>query len=276
MVAYYESKTSDILYRYGPGPRVHYHVGFIEDSSSSLERPSADELRRGLVAAQERMLSNAAGIWNAKSTFSGEVLDVGCGLGGGAIFWAQEFGARVTAITCVESHVDLVATFAKQAGVAYQVRPLLCDALDVPGEGCFDAAVAVDSSCHLARAEWFNRLSLLLRPSGHVFISDCFLVNPEYEEPFNRHWCAQIGSLDEYCAAAREAHFELDSMEDVSLQAVNFWTTTLALIRKEGLSPDLARVERAKLEESFRIHSLVRQGLREGGLRHLLLSFVGS
>ena len=32
IVAYFESKTKPILERYGPGPRVHYHTGLIDDS----------------------------------------------------------------------------------------------------------------------------------------------------------------------------------------------------------------------------------------------------
>ena len=44
------------------------------------------------------MLSDAAEVWDAPQSLSGEILDVGCGLGGGSIFWAQEFGARVTAV----------------------------------------------------------------------------------------------------------------------------------------------------------------------------------
>ncbi len=112
-----------------------------------------------IVAAQERMLHYAADIWCASSILCGDVLDAGCGLGGGAIFWAQEFGARVTVVTCVPSHVDWIARFATQAGVESQVRPLLCDAVEVPGESCFDAAVAVDSSCHMPRQALFQEIT---------------------------------------------------------------------------------------------------------------------
>jgi tocopherol O-methyltransferase len=184
VVSYYDGKTQAILQRYGPGPRVHYHTGLVDDLTTPPDL-SADKLRQRLVAAQERMLCHAANIWDASSTLRGDVLDVGCGLGGGSIFWAQEFGARVTAVTCVASHVDLVERFASLAGVESRVQPVLCDALAVPGENCFDAAVAVDSSCHLARREWFARLASLLHPGGHVHIADCFLGRPEYEKPFN-------------------------------------------------------------------------------------------
>ncbi len=266
LVSYYENKTTAILQRYGPGPRVHFHVGLVD---SPRLNANAGELRNQLVKAQERMLEYATDIWQLASIPFRNVLDVGCGLGGGAIYWAQNFGARVTAVTIAPSHVELVRKFANAAQVGDKVTPLLCDATEVPGAACFDAAIAIDSSSSFPRGPWFDRLAWLLGPAGHVFIFDCFLVDPQYAKPFNRHWCAQIGTLDEYLAAAQEAGFVLQSVEDVSVRAMNFWTTTLALMRLED-EVDGSR----KNVESSKVHALVRQGLIDGGLRHLLLHFV--
>lgn len=271
VVTYYDSKTRSILERYGPGPRVHYHTGLVDDLT--LPDLSTEELRRRLVASQERMLYQAASFWNASSTLCGDILDVGCGLGGGAIFWAQEFGARVTAVTCVASHVDWVTRFAAQAGVASRVQPLLCDALAVPGESCFDAAVAVDSSCHLSRKEWFRRLSSLLRPGGRAFIIDCFLARSEYEKPFNRYWHTRIGTMAEYLAAAREASLEPELVEDISHRAEHFWTMTLALMQAEARENTLTPTKATQRHASCRMHNLVRKGLADEGLRYALMSF---
>lgn len=90
--------------------------------------------------------------------------------------------------------MEWVARFAAEAGVQSQVRAQLCDALKVPGESCFDAAVAIDSSGYLDRREWFRRLASLLRPRGRVYIVDCFLGRPEYEEPFNKYWHIATGT----------------------------------------------------------------------------------
>jgi len=272
LVTFYERKTQSILHRYGPGPRVHYHTGFIDEPPSSYA--SAEALRSELIAGQERTLRYVAGVWNARSCLSGDILDVGCGLGGGAIFWAQEFGAQVTAITIAPSHIALVERFAAQARVECRVRPLLCDALAVPGEDCFDAAIAIDSSSSFPRRPWFRRLARLLRPGGYVFIFDCFLGRPEYEKPFNRHWCAQIGTIDEYLAAAREARLRPDMTEDVSSRALHFWTATIAFMRMEAREKKLSARERAQLEESVQTHNLVRQGLYERGLQHAFMRFI--
>src|ERR1700688_4513632 len=110
LLKYYDGKTEAILRRYGPGPRVHYHAGVVDDLES-LQMP-VDVLRRRLVVAQERILIHAGEAWRGASNLSGEVLDVGCGLGGGSLFWAQTFGARVTAMTCVPAHAKLVEQFA--------------------------------------------------------------------------------------------------------------------------------------------------------------------
>jgi tocopherol O-methyltransferase len=272
LVAYYERKTQVILQRYGPGPRVHYHTGLVDEPASS--GAPAKALRQELVAAQERMLYYAADVWRVRSSRYEDVLDVGCGLGGGSIFWVQEFGAHVTAVTIAPSHIDWVTRFATQAGVESRVRPLLCDALRVPGENCFDAAVAVDSSSSFPRQAWFQRLASLLRPGGHVFITDCFLDCSEYEEPFNRHWCAQIGTITEYIVAARQAGLREELVEDISHRTEHFWAMTTALMQAEAREKGLSPSEVTKLEASLRVHAMVRRGLAEGGLRYALLSFA--
>jgi cyclopropane fatty-acyl-phospholipid synthase-like methyltransferase len=271
VVGYYERKTQAILRRYGPGPRVHFHTGFADEPRP---RMAAAELRSRLCESQERMVKDSADAWQLRSVAFREVLDVGCGLGGGAIFWAENFGSDVTAITNVPSHVNLVATFSAQAGVRPQVHPFLCDALEVPGKSRFDAIIAIDSSCHLSRRAWFRRVAQLLRQGGHLFIADCFLERNEYRAPFDRHWRAQIGTIKEYLAAAQEAQLTLRMSEDVSQPAANFWTTTIALIRAEAQERRVSISEGAEPRESLQIHSLMRQGLLHGGLRHQLLSFT--
>lgn len=271
VVTYFDSKTHSILKRYGPGPSVHYHTGLVDDPPPS--NASIPVLREHLVAGQERMLRDAAGVWNARAHLSGQIIDVGCGLGGGAIFWAKEFGAQVTAVTCVPSHAGWVARFAAEAGVGRKVEPLVCDAADVPGENRFDAAVAVDSSGYLPRKDWLRRTASLLRPGGSVFIIDCFLQRPQYADLFNRHWHTRIGTIEEYENAARAAGLKAGQVFDVTGRTEHFWTTTLALIEAESKRDRSTDSTPAQRTQSFQAHSLVREGLANGGLRYALLSF---
>jgi len=271
VTAYFEGKTKAILDRYGPGPRVHYHNGLLDDPPPP-DAP-AQFLRRLLVDAQERLLRYAAESWGASFALRGDVLDVGCGLGGGSIFWAQEFGARVTAVTCVPSHIEWVSRFAAQAGVGSKIEAVLCDAAKMPGENRFDAVVAVDSSGYLPRGDWFRRLACLLRPGGRIFIVDCFLARPENREPFDCHWRTNIGTIDEYVAAAHEAGLRPASIENISHRTQHFWTTTLALSEAEVQDGTLDQADRVRREASLRAHALVRKGLGDGGLLYALMSF---
>jgi|GEM_PF-3033156 tocopherol O-methyltransferase len=93
-------------------------------------------------------------------------------LGRGAIFWAEELGATVTAVTIAPAHVELVRRLAAQAGVADRVAALLSDATTPAGAVRLDGVIAVDSSSSFPRSPWFQRLAGLLRPGGRVFISD--------------------------------------------------------------------------------------------------------
>jgi cyclopropane fatty-acyl-phospholipid synthase-like methyltransferase len=220
------------------------------------------------------MLRYASDFWQLRSAEFRNLLDVGCGFGGSAIFWGQEFGARVTAITIAPSHVEIVARFARQAGVESRVIPLLCEASSVPGEACFDAAIAIESSSLFPRRPWFRCLARVLRPRGRVFISDCFLGHSPYEEPFNRHWCGQIGTVAEYLDAAQEWDFGLETIEDVSPRAATFWATTVALIRAEAreAKPDPSRLR--LIDDSLEVHDVMRRGLLDGGFRNVLMRFV--
>ena len=198
---YYDSKTQALLHRYGPGPRVHYHAG-VFDKPEPLDAPP-DVLKQCIVASQERLLDYAANVWNASSTLCGDILDAGCGLGGGSLFSAHEFGAQVTASTVASSHIPLITQFAAQAGVSSRVHPQVCNVVEMPGENRFDAAVAIESSCHMPRQALFDRLAALVRPGGRVFIADFFFEQPEYKEISRCHWHAQIGTFSEYRSSPR-------------------------------------------------------------------------
>jgi tocopherol O-methyltransferase len=278
LARFYESKTRTILSRYGPGPRVHYHTGIIDEAAPESERGlalgTAYSVRAKLVAAQERLLNHAAEVWNIRSIPFKDVLDVGCGLGGGAIFWAQQFSASVTAITIAPSHLSWVAKFAAQAGVQSLVQPLLCDACQVPGTNCFDAAVAIESCSSFPREPWFERMWALLRFGGHVLIADLFLENPAYRELVNQHWFTQIGTIDEYLAAARRAGFREGGVYEYSQLAEGFWTRTCDLLRVEGQARDLTFHEQAKLSESLQVHCMMRRAVINRGLRYALLSIA--
>ncbi|WP_342377792.1 class I SAM-dependent methyltransferase [Myxococcus stipitatus] len=269
VAAYYEEKTERILRRYGPGPRVHFHVGLVDDVPPPGE-PEA-RVRERVNASQEVLLAELARAMGPLPEEC-ELLDVGCGLGGGALYWASKHQARVTAVTNVGLHVELVRTFAEIEGVGARVKSVHCDALAVPGRACFDAVVAVETCSYLPRAEWFRRVRGLLRPGGVVAIADCFLGRPELAAPFDRYWRTCIGTRDEYLSAAHAAGLELEVCDDVSGRAVGFWSLTLELLAHERFAPTGQLPARILARgESRREHLRLQQALLDGGLEYSLL-----
>ncbi len=264
VAAYYDAKTEGILRRYGPGPRVHYHTGLVDETPPP--GMPAEALRVLIHESQEILLRELA-LSVGEPLRGREVLDVGCGLGGGSLYWASAHGARVTAITIAPSHVPWVKHFASMAGVADRVTPMVCDALEVPGEGRFDLAVAVESSCYLPRRQWFRKLYTLLRPGGLVAIADCFLGRPELAAPFDRYWRTHISTVEEYFRSATAEGLELELHQDMSGRAVNFWTLTLDLLTREREAA-LRSGQSANRSESQREHLRLQQALLDGGLHY--------
>jgi cyclopropane fatty-acyl-phospholipid synthase-like methyltransferase len=268
VAAYYDAKTEGILQRYGPGPRVHYHIGLVDDTPPP--GLPAEALRTLIHDSQEltmRELALDAGMPRRDT----EVLDVGCGLGGSSLYWASVHRARVTALTNVPAHVPWVNRFAAAEGVADRVNTVLGDALELPGKERFDLVVAVESSCYLPRREWFRRVHSLLRPGGLLAISDCFLGRPELAGPFNQYWRAQIGSVEEYFRAAAAEGLELELHQDISGRAVNFWTLTLDLLARERSMLPRSRQEFLGRSESQRQHLRLQQAFLDGGLHYAMM-----
>ncbi len=272
VLEWYDRKTASILKKYGPGPRVHFHIGLF---SGQHLRPSHDmeSLRQRLVASQEALMERAAKVWDATTALSGDVLDAGCGLGGGSIYWAQEYGAHVTAVTIVPEHIPLIARFAEEAGVANRIRPLVSDAAKVKGERCFDAAVAMESACYFDRPQWFTRLSSLLRPGGYVCVEDTFLGKPEWAAPFDRYWRTRVAPVSEYIEAAEAAGFTLDRNEDITDETSDFWIHSQAWSRAAMSQQALIESEINRMPISINWHAKFYRAWKEHGIEVRLLRF---
>lgn len=270
VVAYYEAKTAAILAKYGPGPRVHYHVGLAEGVPDDAR--SVGRLRALLHESQERVLSECAEAWG-RSSLSGDLLDVGCGLGGGAIYWAETFGARVTALTNVPAHRAWVEGFARSAGVGDRVRIVMADARRLAGAERYDAAVAIDSSSYLQREPWFRSLGRVLRPGGRVLLVDGFLSDPSIKSRLDAHWRTDLGSVAEYEEAAHRHGFALEKAESLTPRVLGFWALSLAWIRARRARPGCGAAVRVRLDRSERAHVGLLRDYARGSVAHLRLSF---
>ncbi|MFD5543635.1 SAM-dependent methyltransferase, partial [Streptomyces sp. NPDC127079] len=223
---YYDDKTARLVRKYGPGPRIHYHVGHYPSSRTPLDVHDAtpDAIRRSIRLHQEGLLRYAAKIWGAEHRLSGRILDVGCGLGGGSLFWAQEYGADVTAVTNAPEHAPLVEGFARECGVEGRVRALVCDAMHLPADdGPYDAAVAIESSGYFDRARWFERLARALRPGGSVCIEEVFITRPHGADVWAEYFYTKPATVRDYAESSHAAGFDFLYVVDATSETAPFW-----------------------------------------------------
>jgi len=106
------------------------------------------------------------------------VLDVGCGVGGFAIWAAKNFGCYVTGITICAEHVLLARRHAKAAGVGHLCEFLAMDMdrLRLPGDR-FHVVVNQESFCYsLDKRGYLASVFDLLAPGGAWRCIDTCLV----------------------------------------------------------------------------------------------------
>ncbi|RCG20120.1 methyltransferase domain-containing protein [Sphaerisporangium album] len=269
---HYRRKTAAIVDRYGPGPRVHYHLGLF-DRPHPPSGATAERVRAGIVAAQERMLERVAEVCEASRFFAGDLLDVGCGLGGGAIYWAERHPVQVTALTNVPEHAGVVASFAAEAELAGRIRPLVADVRELPSSLRFDAAVATESLCHIPRAETFQRVGAALRPGGVFAVEDVFLADPAWREPFDEYWRTRIGTVTEYERAAGRAGLVMDRNVNVTAPTTEFWVQSMAWAQARLSERAVPAEEEQRLVRSIRGHLRFFLGWRDNAYHARILRF---
>ncbi|MFE7568917.1 SAM-dependent methyltransferase [Streptomyces sp. NPDC057539] len=274
---YYDDKTARLVRKYGPGPRIHYHVGYYPSSETPphADDVTPDDIRRSIRLHQEGLLRYAAKIWGAEHRLSGRILDVGCGLGGGSLFWAQEYGADVTAVTNAPDHTPIVDGFAQECGLGGKVRTLVSDAMQLPLDGGpYDAAVAVESSGYFDRPVWFERLAQVLRPGASVCVEEVFTTRPHGADVWAEYFYTKPATVLDYAEAAKSAGFELVDDVDATSETSPFWDESAAWT-KAVLDSDssLSAVDRRQLRISLLANQALGAEWRAGGLRLGFLRF---
>ena len=113
------------------------------------------------------------------------ILDLGCGTGLElAYYLAENPSARITGIDLSRGMLDALREKFHDKKIN-----LICGSyFDVPlGEGCFDAAVSVESLHHFtkeAKIPLYAKLCRALKPGGYFILTDYFSLSDEEEQSF--------------------------------------------------------------------------------------------
>ncbi|WP_328539708.1 cyclopropane-fatty-acyl-phospholipid synthase family protein [Streptomyces sp. NBC_00344] len=100
------------------------------------------------------------------------LLDIGCGWGSLALYAAQEYQVRVTAVTLAREQAEYVGAQVEKRGLGDLVDVRLSDYRDIEGGG-YDAVSTIEMGEHVGDAEYPGFTATLygmLRPAGRVLV----------------------------------------------------------------------------------------------------------
>ena len=120
------------------------------------------------------------------------VLDVGCGVGGPALYMAEKTGCHVTGVDLMEWHAEEAARRAAERGLADRTAFQAGDAaaLGFPG-GAFDVIWSQDAWCHVpGKPAVIAEAVRVVKPGGHIVFTD---------------WVALADMPSDYLAAVQDA-----------------------------------------------------------------------
>ncbi|MET7396055.1 methyltransferase domain-containing protein [Dactylosporangium sp. NPDC005572] len=251
----------------------HVHHGFWDAG----ERPGSDEERHAATDRLVRELVTFAGV-----PHGGHVLDVGCGIGGPALYLAGTLGCSVEGVTLSAAQAARANEKAAAAGLAGRAHFHQRDFSDngYP-DASFDALWAVESLMHIAdRVAFFAEAMRLLRPGGVLAIAtwsvrDGELTPEEYRvvDQILRHQVMpSFSSLEEHERLAAAAGFTAVASADWSANVANSWEPTFAQVREldngRSMMRDLARDRGVDVLGFFYAGPLMLKGFETGAMTY--------
>jgi cyclopropane fatty-acyl-phospholipid synthase-like methyltransferase len=107
------------------------------------------------------------------------VLEIGCGAGGCAIYFAESMGCRVTGLDVNSEAISTANALAESKGLSNQLRFRQDDVSEgIPFEsGAFDAVFSNDAYCHfIDRSGLLRECFRVLKPHGRMIFSDALVI----------------------------------------------------------------------------------------------------
>ncbi len=241
---------------------VHIHHGYWEDGESP------EVAQRQLIDRQVA----AAGIQRGS-----RVVDIGCGMGGTAIYLARHLGCNVTAVT-LSPVQRLWATVASRLhGEGRRTRFIQGDAEKVSfAPRSFDVLWSVECTEHLYdKPGFFRRAATWLRPGGTVAIC-AWLAGDEplmpgasqlVYEVCDAFLCPSLGTAADYRRWMEAAGLTILSYSDVTANVDRTWEICMDRTRSWWLHR-FARRAGASMESFLHRFETILRAYRTGAMKY--------
>jgi tocopherol O-methyltransferase len=207
---------------------VHIHHGYWKSGTERKEE------------AQEQLIKELLARANIKNGC--RILDVGCGLGGSAIFLSESLNAQVTGITISPTQVEIGHALARQRGADVRIIEMDAETLDL--EDQFDVVWSVEAISHLSkRSDCFRSIGRVLKRGGQLVIAD-WLKSPtttveqehRFLEPVEQAMLVpRLEAPEVYMDYIRQAGVTVTLFEDLSPHVLKTWDIAIELIRSPAL-----------------------------------------
>ena len=181
---------------------------------------------RGILATEELAAA-------ARLEPSGQVLDLGCGIGGPARYLAAAFGCTVTGVDLSPGFIDAATYLTERCALSDRVTFQVGDALRLPfAESGFDAVFLQHVAMNIEdRAALYTEVRRVLRPGGRFASYDVVLRdgNVVYPVPWARDASTSFLMREaETRAALEQTGFTTAFWRDDSQTAADWFRTTLS------------------------------------------------
>jgi MPBQ/MSBQ methyltransferase len=170
----------------------------------------------------------------------GRLLDVGCGLGGPARYFANRFGAHVTGIDLTPEYVEVASELSRRTGQSEHTTFEVGSALAMRyHDALFDGAITVHVAMNIHDREGlYGEVARVLKPGATFGIYDVMKGNAEpidYPVPW-----AMTEATSHLCTPAetqvllRGAGFEIIEVEDRTSHAQAFFQRAIDAAKAAG------------------------------------------
>ena len=174
-----------------------------------------------------------------------ELLDLGCGIGGAARFFASTFGCRVTGLDLTPGYIDVARSLTEWTGLADGVQYETGSALDLPfDDGSFDCTTQLHLGMNIAaKADLFAEVHRVLRPGSRFGVYDILRLGAG-EIAYPVPWASEastsfVDDLPTYRDALEAAGFEVTAERERREFALAFFDSLRARMQEQGGPPPL-------------------------------------
>jgi tocopherol O-methyltransferase len=239
----------------------HIHHGYWEDEESP-------------AAAQNKLVARLAE--RAGVPRGARVLDVGCGLGGSALWLARHLGCSVTGITISPGQARMAAERARNEHLADRVGFLILDAnrLDLPPES-FEVVWVIECSEHLAdKARFLASCARLLKPGGGLALCAWLAADrPDAEqarliaEVCRGMLCPALASRHEYTHWMEAAGLAAIDVADITGRVERTWTHCAAIVARPEVRT-LLRLVDTRTRDFVQAFGAIRRAYAVGAMAY--------